>query len=158
MPTFVRVDSLQVHGMSNYVIFIWDAVSSQHVSSLPGNIQSFSTAVPLEHWDHFWCRSVMEQNLYIRKERRWVGEIAPRAEAKTKERRLTSFDQLVFPETDKTAGQWWSRSTCQPFSSAWADFWPVAHQTGFWMYGRVTWKISPFSKNKSRENQHSQRC
>lgn len=74
--------------------------------------------------------------------KRFGWEIQPRAEAKTKGRKLTSFDQLVFPEPDTTAGQWWSRSTCQPSSSAWADFWPVAHQTGFYIKWHEKNKIS----------------
>lgn len=85
MPTFIRVDSLQVHGMSNYVIFIRDAVSSQHVSGLPGNIQCFSTAVPLEHGNHFRCRSVMAKNLFTREESGLGGRYSRELRPKLKE-------------------------------------------------------------------------
>lgn len=56
--TLVCVYSLQVHDMANDVVFIWNAISSQHVSSLSGNIQSFATAIPLQHRDHLGYSSI----------------------------------------------------------------------------------------------------
>lgn len=50
--TLVCVYSLQVHDMADDVVFIRNAISSQHVSGLSGNIQSFATAIPLQHRDH----------------------------------------------------------------------------------------------------------
>lgn len=55
--TFVRVDSLQVHDVADDMVLVCDAVSSQHVSGLPGHVQGFTTAVPLQHGDHLWSRS-----------------------------------------------------------------------------------------------------
>lgn len=40
--------------MADDVVFIWNSISSQHVSGLPGNIQGFATAIPLQHRDHLW--------------------------------------------------------------------------------------------------------
>ena len=45
--TFVCVDGLQVHNMADDVVLIRDAVSSQHISGLPGDVQGLPTAVPL---------------------------------------------------------------------------------------------------------------
>lgn len=45
--TFVCVDGLQVHNMADDVVLVRDAVSSQHVSGLPGDVQGLPTAVPL---------------------------------------------------------------------------------------------------------------
>ena len=50
--TLVGVDSLQVHDVADDVILVGDAVPPQHVSGLPGDIQRFATAVPLQHGDH----------------------------------------------------------------------------------------------------------
>lgn len=58
MPTLICVDGLQVHDMSDDVVLVCDAVSSQHVSGLSGDIQGLATAVPLQHGDHLWSRSV----------------------------------------------------------------------------------------------------
>lgn len=56
-PTFICVDSLQVHDVTDNVVLICNAISSQHVSGLSGNIQSFAAAIPLQHGNHLWCRS-----------------------------------------------------------------------------------------------------
>lgn len=59
--TFVCVDSLQVHDVADDVILICYAVSSQHVSGLPGDVEGFTTAVPLQHGYHLWGRSVIKK-------------------------------------------------------------------------------------------------
>ena len=38
--------------MADDVVLVCDAVSSQHVSALPGDVQGFTAAVPLQHGDH----------------------------------------------------------------------------------------------------------
>lgn len=48
VPTLICVDGLQVHDVTDDVVFISNAISSQHVSGLPGNIQSFATAIPFQ--------------------------------------------------------------------------------------------------------------
>ena len=49
---FVGVDSLQVERVANYVILISNAISTEHVTRLPGNVEGLSTRVPLDHGDH----------------------------------------------------------------------------------------------------------
>ena len=56
--TFICVDSLQVHDVADDVVLVSDAVSSQHVSGLPGDVQGFTAAVPLQHGYHLWGGSV----------------------------------------------------------------------------------------------------
>lgn len=58
VPTLVCVDGFQVHDVTDDVVLICDAISSQHVSCLPGDIQRFATAIPLQHGDHLWCCSI----------------------------------------------------------------------------------------------------
>ena len=41
--TLIGVDSLQVHDMSDDVVFIRDAVTTQHVSRHSSNVQSLAT-------------------------------------------------------------------------------------------------------------------
>lgn len=59
VPTLVCVDGLQVHDVTDNVVLICDAISSQHVSGLSGNIQSLATAIPLQQGDHLWCCSII---------------------------------------------------------------------------------------------------
>lgn len=59
VPTLVCVDGLQVHDVTDDVVLICDAVPSQHVSGLSCDVQSFSTAIPLQHGYHLWSRSIM---------------------------------------------------------------------------------------------------
>lgn len=54
---------------------------------------------------------------------------------------LTSSHQQAFPGTGMTAAQWWSLLACQPFSSASAGFWPVAHQIGFCLEDTKVWAM-----------------
>jgi len=37
------------------MVFVCYAVSSQHVSGLPGDVQGLTTWVPFQHGDHLWC-------------------------------------------------------------------------------------------------------
>lgn len=56
--TFVSVDGFQVQDVTNDVILVCNAISSQHVSGLSSDIEGFTARVPLEHRYHLWSRSV----------------------------------------------------------------------------------------------------
>lgn len=45
---------------------------------------------------------------------------------------FTFSHRWVSPAVDRTEGQWWSRSTCQPFSSVSADSLQLERRTGLW--------------------------
>merc|ERR1719370_1453284 len=52
LGALVCVHCFQVHHMPDHVVFVADAVASQHVPALACNGQSFSTVVPLQQGDH----------------------------------------------------------------------------------------------------------
>lgn len=65
--TFIRVNGLQVHDMADDVVFISDAVATQHVSCLSGDIQGLPAAIPLKHRDHLWTCSSEGQSAIMNK-------------------------------------------------------------------------------------------
>ena len=52
MGALVCVHCLQIHHMSDHMIFVADAVAPQHVPAFTCNGQSLSTVVPLQQGDH----------------------------------------------------------------------------------------------------------
>lgn len=56
--TFVSVDGFEVQDVTNDVILVCDAISSQHISGLSSDIEGFTARVPLQHRYHLWSRSV----------------------------------------------------------------------------------------------------
>lgn len=52
--TFVCVDCFQIHDMADDMVLVSNAITTQHVPSLSGNVQSLATAVSLQHGDHLW--------------------------------------------------------------------------------------------------------
>ena len=50
--TFIGVDSLQVHDMTNDVILVTDTVASKHVSCQTSNFQRLATWISLDHRNH----------------------------------------------------------------------------------------------------------
>lgn len=63
--TFISVDSFQIHTMSDDVVFIWDSISSEHISCNSSYIQGLATWVSLDHWDHFWCCPISKTPNYV---------------------------------------------------------------------------------------------
>merc|ERR1719199_2501877 len=51
MSALVGVDRLKVANMTDNVVFIDDAVASQHVTALPCDVQGLPTRIPLQHGD-----------------------------------------------------------------------------------------------------------
>lgn len=52
MPTFVGVDSLQVHEVTYHVILIRYAIAPEHVPSQASRLQGLPTRVTLDQRDH----------------------------------------------------------------------------------------------------------
>ena len=60
--TFVSIDSLQVHNMSDYMVLIRNTVSAQHISSSSGDVQCFPAIITFQNRDHLWSQfaSILE--------------------------------------------------------------------------------------------------
>ena len=54
--SFVRIDSLQVHDVSDNVVLVRDTVAAEHIAALTGNVQRFAARIALQQRDHLWCR------------------------------------------------------------------------------------------------------
>ena len=52
--TFVGIDRFQVHDVADDVVFVRDAVASEHVAALARNFQRFAARVALQQRDHLW--------------------------------------------------------------------------------------------------------
>jgi hypothetical protein len=50
--TLIGIDSLKVAHMSDDVVFVYDAVASEHITGISGNLEGLSTVVALDHGDH----------------------------------------------------------------------------------------------------------
>jgi len=49
MGSLVGVDSLQVHDVPDDVVLILDAIASQNVTSVTGNVQGLATVVAFQY-------------------------------------------------------------------------------------------------------------
>merc|ERR1719313_749183 len=50
--SLIRVDSFQVHHMSNNVIFVGNTISTKHITAMACNVKGFATGVALHKRDH----------------------------------------------------------------------------------------------------------
>ena len=61
--TFVSVHGLEVHGVSDDVVLVRDAVAAERVAANARNVERFAAVVALDERNHLRCGSVQVQIL-----------------------------------------------------------------------------------------------
>ena len=71
--TFVRVDGLEVHAVSDDVVLVADAVAAEHVAALAGDVERFAARVALDERDHLRGSPVRRRGVRLSERYRGCG-------------------------------------------------------------------------------------